>query len=185
MENDKRNKTAEEKKTDALEYPIIGKSRAVDQLLKQIHRLARTRMDIMIVGEAGVGKGAVAKNIFSLDHSGEVRPPFMSINLSVLDDKELEAVLFGYDRGTEGLPYTTKRGLFEIANGGTVLIEEIEEASFRNQMKILAFMNERTARRIGGSRSEPIDIRLIVTLKEDPKGLVEKRKHPKHPKMIN
>ena len=100
----------------------------------------------------------------------------MTINLSVLDDKELEAVLFGYDRGVEGLPYTTKRGLFEIANGGTVLIEEIEEASFRNQMKILNFMNERTSRRIGSERLEPVDIRLMVTMKEDPKVLLEKRK---------
>jgi DNA-binding NtrC family response regulator len=100
----------------------------------------------------------------------------MSINLSVLDDKELEAVLFGFDRGVEGLPYTSKRGLFELANGGTVLIEEIEEASFRNQMKILNFMNERKTRRIGGETGEPVDIRLIVTLKGDPAELVEKRK---------
>lgn len=176
MEKDKKLKTVEEKKSGEMEYPIIGRSRAVDQLLKQISRLSKIRRDVVIIGEAGVGKGAIAKNIYSFGQSPESNTPFMSLNLSVLDDKELEAVLFGYDRGTEGLPYTTKRGLFEIANGGTVLIEEIEEASFRNQMKILAFMNERTARRIGGSRAEPVDIRLIVTVKEDPKALVEKRK---------
>ena len=159
-----------------MEYPIIGKSRAVEQLLKQISQLAKTRYDVIIIGEAGIGKGAVAKNIYSLSRTPDENKPFMSINLSVLDDKELEAVLFGYDRGAEGLPYTTKRGLFEIANGGTVLIEEIEEASFRNQMKILTFVNERAARRIGGSKSEPVDIRLVVTVKENPKSLVEKRK---------
>jgi DNA-binding NtrC family response regulator len=175
MEKEKKMKTADEPKP-VMEYPIIGKSRAVDQLMKQIQRLAKTRRDVVIIGEAGVGKGAVAKNIYTLERSSESTSPFMSINLSVLDDKELESVLFGYDRGVEGLPYTTKRGLFEIANGGTVLIEEIEEASFRNQMKILAFMNERTSRRIGGARSEPVDIRLIVTVKEDPKNLVDKRK---------
>ncbi|MBI1803019.1 MAG: sigma-54-dependent Fis family transcriptional regulator [Ignavibacteriae bacterium] len=176
MEKEKKTKAVEEKRPGAIEYPIIGKSRVVEQLLKQISRLAKNRRDIMIIGEAGVGKGAVAKNVYSLDRVPDEKSPFMSINLSVLDDRELEAVLFGHDRGVEGLPYTTKRGLFEIANGGTVLIEEIEEASFRNQMKILAFMNERTTRRIGGTRPESIDIRLIVTLKEDPKGLVEKRK---------
>jgi DNA-binding NtrC family response regulator len=176
MDKDKKVKTADAKKAGGMEYPIIGKSRAVDQLIKQIHSLAKTRRDVAIVGEAGVGKGAVAKDIYSFGNAGEEIKPFMSINLSVLDDKELEAVLFGYDRGAEGLPYTTKRGLFEMANGGTVLIEEIEEASFRNQMKILNFMNERMARRIGGARSETVDIRLIVTVKEDLKGLVEKRK---------
>jgi len=176
MEKEKKLKSSDEKTTGTMEYPIIGKSKSVDQLLKQIGTLSKTRRDILIIGEAGVGKGAVAKNIYSIGLTTEQSRPFMSINLSVLDDKELESVLFGYDRGVEGTNYTTKRGLFEIANGGTVLVEEIEEASFRNQMKILAFMNERTTRRIGGTKSEPVDIRLIVTVKEDPKELVEKRK---------
>lgn len=176
MEKEKSLKTAEDKKPGTMEYPIIGKSRAVENLLKQINRLSKVRTDIVVIGEAGVGKGAVAKNISSLSAMDENSFPFMSINLSVLDDKELESVLFGFDRGAEGLPYTTKRGLFEIANGGTVLIEEIEEASFRNQMKLLAFMNERMSRRIGGSRAEAVDIRLIVTVKDKPSVLVEKRK---------
>ncbi len=177
MEKETKTKSHEAQKHPTMDYPIIGKSKVVEQLLKHIHRLAKSRTDVIIIGEAGVGKGAVAKDIYSLGKVEEQpATPFLSINLSVLDDKELEAVLFGYDRGAEGLPYTTKRGLFEIANGGTLLIEEIEEASFRNQMKILSFMNERTARRIGGTRPEPIDIRLMITLKEDPKSLVERRK---------
>ncbi|HLF13568.1 MAG TPA: sigma 54-interacting transcriptional regulator [Bacteroidota bacterium] len=176
MEKDTKSKLSEERKTGSMEYAIVGKSRAVDNLLKHIQRLAKTRRDVVLIGEAGVGKGAVAKNIYAAEKEQESTSPFMSINLSVLDDKELQSVLFGFDRGAEGLPYTTKRGLFEIANGGTVLIEEIEEASFRNQMKILEFMNERTARRIGGTKSEPIDIRLIVTVKEDLRALLDKRK---------
>jgi len=180
MENKSNNgsTTTEEKKrgVGALEYPIVGKSKAVDQLLKQISKLAKTRRDVVIIGEAGIGKGAVAKNIYIQGKGPNGEKPFMSINLSVIDDRELEAVLFGYDRGVEGLPYTSKRGLFEQANGGTVLIEEVEEASFRNQMKILNFINERKTRRIGGEANEPVDIRLIVTLKEDPARLVEKRK---------
>ena len=158
------------------EYPIVGKSRAVEQLLKQIDRLAKSRNDVVIIGEAGVGKGAVAKNIYARSRNLTGDQPFMSINLSVLDDRELEAVLFGFDRGVEGLPYTSKRGLFEQANGGTVLIEEIEEASFRNQMKILNFINERTTRRIGSTQTEPVDIRLILTMKASPSELLEQRK---------
>src|SRR5882672_4944358 len=154
MEKEKRAKQSDDKTISQMEYPIIGKSKAVDQLLKQIGLLAKSRRDILIIGEAGVGKGAVAKNVYSLEQIGEEIKPFMSINLSVLDDKELEAVLFGYDRGAEGSTYTTKRGLFELANGGTVLVEEIEEASFRNQMKILSFMSERLTKRIGGTKSE-------------------------------
>lgn len=174
---DTRTEQADEKKSGASsDYPIVGKSKAVDQLIKQIAKLAKNRRDIVIIGEAGVGKGAVAKNIFLQSKSDTGDQPFMSINLSVLDDRELEAILFGFDRGVEGLPYTSKRGLFEQSNGGTVLIEEIEEASFRNQMKILNFINERKTRRIGGDTNAPVDIRLIVTLKDDPKKLVERRK---------
>lgn len=177
MEKEKKVKTAEEKRPGSMEYPIIGKSRVVEQLLKAVNRLSKSRRDVLIIGEAGIGKGAVAKNIYSCSQTAETPTPFMSINLSVLDDKELEAILFGYDRGGEGSSYnTTKRGLFEIANHGTVLVEEIEEASFRNQMKILALMNERTARRLGSGKSDPIDIRLIITVKEDPRVLVDKRK---------
>lgn len=154
-------------------YPIVGKSKSVENLIRDIRQLGSARSDVVIVGEAGVGKGAVAKDIY-LQAKGD--NPFLSINLSVIDDKELEAVLFGFDRGVEGLPYTSKRGLFEQANGGTLLIEEVEEASFRNQMKILNFINERKTRRIGGAVNENVDIRLIITLKSDPVDLVEKRK---------
>jgi DNA-binding NtrC family response regulator len=171
-----KNSSGEEKKGKTpFEYPIVGKSKAVEHLIKQISILAKNRRDVVIVGEAGVGKGAVAKNIFFAGRR-TADEPFMSINLSVLDDRELEAILFGFDRGVEGLPYTSKRGLFEQANGGTVLIEEVEEASFRNQLKILTFINERTTRRIGGDTKENVDIRLVVTLKAPASELVEKRK---------
>jgi two-component system nitrogen regulation response regulator GlnG len=172
----KKNSTEQKNGTTPFEYPIVGKSKAVEQLIKQISDLAKSRNDVVLVGEAGVGKGAIAKDIFFGSTGGRGDKPFMSINLSVLDDRELEAILFGYDRGVEGLPYTSKRGLFEQANGGTVLIEELEEASFRNQLKILNFINERKTRRIGSDNNEPVDIRLIVTLKADVSQLVEKRK---------
>jgi DNA-binding NtrC family response regulator len=155
---------------DTLAYPIVGKSKSMEVLREEIQRLSKSRKDVLVIGEAGVGKGAVAKNISG---SGG---PFHSINLSVVDDRELESILFGYDRGVEGLPYTSKKGLFELANGGTVLIEELEEASFRNQLKILNFITERMTRRIGSDARERVDIRLVLTLKADPAELVEKRK---------
>ncbi len=177
MGKEKNTKTAEAKSDKKLEYPIIGKSKAVEQMLDQISELAKMRRDIIIIGEPGIGKGAVSKNIHSLGKLGNEDIPFASLNLSVLDDRGLESILFGFDAGTEGITASsTKRGLFEIANKGTVLIEEIEEASFRNQMKILSFMNERVAKRVGSTQGEAVDIRLIVTMKEDPKELFEKHK---------
>ena len=166
----------EEKGTQKMQYSIIGKSKAVENIVKQIQRLAKTRSDVLIVGESGVGKGAIAKNIYAMSKGTDQNKPFMSINLSVVDDRELESLLFGFDRGVGGLPYTSKRGLFELANGGTVLIEELEEASFRNQMKILSFINERKTRRIGSDKQAEVDIQLIVTMKDDPQQLGEKQR---------
>jgi len=173
-----RTESNEAKKAEGTEmgqYPIIGRSLAVEHIRLDVARLAKSDEDVLIIGESGVGKGAVARNIFYQGANG-VERPFVSINLSVVDDRELEAMLFGFDRGVEGLPYTSKRGLFEQANGGTVVIEEIEEASFRNQMKILNFIDERKTRRIGGDANERVSIRLILTVKEDPSILLEKRK---------
>jgi DNA-binding NtrC family response regulator len=161
---------------DRPEYPIIGKSKTIESVRKQIAKFARTRKDVIIVGEAGVGKGAIARNIYYQSFDGENPPPFVSVNLSVIDDKEVESILFGFDRGAEKLPYTSKRGVFEIANGGTVLVEELEEASFRNQMKMLTLINERKTQRIGGMKSAPVDIRLIITLKDSLTALAERRK---------
>jgi len=166
----------EKKAKQVFEYPIVGKSKAVDQLIKQISSLAKSRRDVVLVGEAGVGKGAVAKNIYiggkQLGNDG----PFLSVNLSVVDDRELDALLFGREHAVQGMPGTSRRGLFDHANGGTILIEELEEASFRNQMKILTFMNERKARRQGSDGPGVADVRLIVTLKSDPGLLAEQRK---------
>ena len=91
----KTNHTEEKKGEISFEYPIVGKSKAVDQLIKQISSLAKGRRDVMIVGEAGAGKGAIAKNIYIGSTGGRADEPFMSINLSVLDDRELEAVCSG------------------------------------------------------------------------------------------
>jgi len=119
---------AEDKKTGSSnDYRLLAEQVCRAAGSSRSARLAKDAQGCCDIGEAGVGKGAIAKNIYFQSKTGIKEQPFMSINLSVLDDKELESVLFGFDRGVEGLPYTSKRGLFELANGGTVLIEEIEE----------------------------------------------------------
>jgi DNA-binding NtrC family response regulator len=94
----------------------------------------------------------------------------------VIDDRELEAVLFGFEKGVPGMPPTTKRGLFELAENGSVLIEEIEDASFRNQMKILDFIRYRVAKRMGGDEGRAVSTRVILTLKRPPEALLSSHK---------
>lgn len=155
------------------EYPIVGKSKAVDALVKQISVLAKSRRDVMVVGEAGVGKGAVAKNIYLQGKGSGNDGPFLSVNLSVADDQELEQLLFGGDRGMQQVAGAAKPSVLDIPPRGTLLIENLEDASFRNQMKVLTFMNERRAKK--GEQSQG-DLRVIFTLKAEPSVLLDQLK---------
>jgi len=154
-------------------YQIVGKSRATEKLRKQIAQLAKTEKDVLIIGEAGVGKGTVAKNIYLASQRGVTAKPFVTVNLAALDDKEFDPVLFGVD---ETLTETYTPGLLKSADGGVVFIEELEEASFRNQMKILKFINERKVPEPGTETWKPIDVRIIVSLKEEISPLVVRNK---------
>jgi len=161
-----------------MEHEIIGRSRATETLRRQIAKLAKSERDVLIIGEVGTGKGAVARNIHAerfKDRSGEEHP-FLSVNASVIDDRELEAILFGFEKGVPGMPPTTKRGVFELADGGTVLLEEAEEASFRIQMKLLEFLKERKTKRLGGNGLKSVNLRIILTMKRHPKDLLEAHK---------
>jgi DNA-binding NtrC family response regulator len=161
-----------------MEYPIIGKSKSTDDLRKQVAKIAKTQKDILIVGETGTGKGAVAKNIHAeqFKENGRNEHAFVSVNCSVIDDRELEAVLFGFEKGVPGMPPTTKRGIFELADEGTVLIEEVEDASFRNQIKILTFLEDRKVRRLGSTAPKDVNVRVIMTMKRTPAALKAENK---------
>jgi two-component system nitrogen regulation response regulator GlnG len=166
-------KTADEKKARPhFEYPIVGKSKAVDQLIKQISSLAKNRRDVMIVGEAGVGKGTVAKDIYLSGKTFGNDGPFLSINLSVVDDRELESILLGQDKSGAGVNPAPRRGILDQGLGGTIVLEELEEASFRNQRRLLTFMTE--SRHHDGQTTT--NVRFIVTMKADPAILVQEHK---------
>lgn len=160
-----------------MEETLVGRSKSVEQLKKQIAKLAGTTKDILIIGEPGVGKGVVARRVHT-EAFGEVsdRHPYLSVNASVIDDRELEAVLFGFEKGVPGMPPTTKRGLFELAENGTLLIEEAEDASFRNQMKILEFLESRVTKRMGGNEGREIRTRVILSMKHTPNDLASTHK---------
>ena len=160
-----------------MEATIVGRSKSIEQLRKQITKSAQGTKDVLIIGEPGVGKGVVAKRIHSEQFNGaNDQHPYFSVNASVIDDRELEAVLFGFEKGVPGMPPTTKRGLFELSNDGTILIEEIEDASFRNQMKILSFIQDRTAKRMGGDEGRSVTTRIVLTMKKRPEELLATHK---------
>jgi len=177
MEEKERNvDEAEVKKSNGLPYPLVGKSKSVDQVLKAVGKLGKVRTDVALVGETGVGKGAIAKDIHAVNQAFKGKEAFVSFNLSALDDHEIDTILFGGEvENRQIASVSSGHGLLETAKGGTVLIEEIEETSLRNQMKILTLLNERAARKAAGGNG-PSHVRFIVTMKEEPKELCAKRK---------
>ncbi len=159
-----------------MEFFFIGKSKRIDDLRKQIAKNAKGENDLLVIGEIGTGKGSIARYLHDQSVNGDSSVPFVSLNAAVLDDRELAAGLFGFVRGVKGMPPTTKKGVFERAAGGTVLIEEIEEASYRNQKKLLEFLNERKTIRLGSDAGVEVNVRLILTLKSAPVELLEANK---------
>lgn len=160
-----------------MEYQLIGKSKAVENLRRRITQLGASSKDVLIVGELGSGRGTAARELHVQQFGGlNGDHPFITINASVLEDREFEATLFGFEKGAPGMPPTTKRGAFEMADGGTLLIEDVDELSFRNQMHILSFLETRTAKRLGATTGSPVRVRLILTMKHPIEELIEENK---------
>ncbi|MFZ7101107.1 MAG: sigma 54-interacting transcriptional regulator [Peptococcaceae bacterium] len=145
-------------KTDFLD--LIGKSKIFRKELQKAKNYARTNSNILIYGETGVGKELFAQSIhnYSLKQSG----PFVAVNCAALPESLLESELFGYDEGAfTGGRKGGKAGLFELAHGGTIFLDEIGEISFPLQSRLLRVLQEKEVFRIGGDRVIPIDVRIV------------------------
>ncbi|MBI1922153.1 MAG: sigma-54-dependent Fis family transcriptional regulator [Geobacter sp.] len=128
---------------------------------------------ILVLGESGTGKELVAKGIHYM--SGRADKPFVAINCAAVPATLLESELFGHEKGAFTDAKATKKGLFELADGGTVFLDEIGDMEMGMQAKLLRFLEERTFRRIGGSKTIPVDVRIIsATNKELLKAIEEK-----------
>ncbi|MGX5480393.1 sigma-54 interaction domain-containing protein [Bacillus thuringiensis] len=144
---------------------IIGDSEAIQSIITEGKRVIRTSSSILLVGETGTGKELFAQSIHN--ESQRSTKPFISQNCAAIPDTLMESLLFGTNRGA----FTgaiDKAGLFEEANGGTLLLDEINSLSPALQAKLLRAIQEKTIRRIGGTHEKEIDVRIIATINEDP-----------------
>lgn len=144
---------------------IIGDSSAIQSVITEAKRVIRTSSSILLVGETGTGKELFAQSIHN--ESQRSGKPFISQNCAAIPDTLMESLLFGTNRGA----FTgaiDKAGLFEEANGGTLLLDEINSLSPALQAKLLRAIQEKTIRRVGGTQEKEIDIRIIATINEDP-----------------
>jgi two-component system, NtrC family, response regulator PilR len=144
---------------------IIGQSPAIEKLKATIRTVAPTGSTVLIHGESGTGKELVARAIHAC--SPRATEPFVSINCGAFPETLLESELFGYVKGAFTGASQNKRGLFEVANGGTIFLDEISETSVSMQVKLLRVLQERTLRPVGGTQETSIDVRVIAATNKD------------------
>ncbi|MHC5347923.1 sigma-54-dependent response regulator transcription factor FleR [Metapseudomonas furukawaii] len=140
------------------------------QLLELAARVARSDSTVLISGESGTGKEVLAQYIHQ--QSGRAKGPFIAINCAAIPDNMLEATLFGHEKGAFTGAIASAPGKFELADGGTLLLDEISEMPLGLQAKLLRVLQEREVERVGGRRPISLDIRVLATTNRDLAGEV-------------
>jgi len=144
---------------------IVGVSPAMEKLKQTIRTVASTQSTILIYGESGTGKELVARAVHVCSpRAGE---PFVSINCGAFPETLLESELFGYVKGAFTGANQNKRGLFEVADQGTIFLDEISEMTLTMQVKLLRVLQERCIRPVGGTNEIAIDVRVIAATNRD------------------
>lgn len=155
---------AEEDKPES-RFAIITKNREMERLLQQAKEIADSRASVFIQGESGTGKELFARHIHR--HSDRKDKPFVAINCSALPETLLESELLGHEKGSFTGALARKKGRFEIAHRGTILLDEISEMYIQLQSKLLRVLQEKEIDRIGGTAPIPVDVRIIATTNGD------------------
>ena len=152
-------------------YTILGDSVKIGEIRERINRVAPTNSTILITGESGTGKELVARAIHS--QSKRSARPFIALNCGALPDTLLESELFGHEKGAFTSADSTKMGLVEAAERGSLFLDEIGEMSLMMQVKLLRFLQERRFRRVGGTEEKDADVRVITATNQDLAKMVE------------
>jgi DNA-binding NtrC family response regulator len=154
--------------------PLVGSSTAMLEVYKLVARVAESKSTVLLQGESGTGKELIARAIHA---NGPRRDkPFIPVNCGALPDTLLESEMFGYERGAFTGAVGTKTGLFEAANGGTLFLDEIGELGPSLQVKLLRVMQDQEVRRVGGTGSTKVDVRIIAATNRDLEQLVKEGK---------
>ena len=153
---------------------IIGESRAIRSVLSQIIKVAPTDSTVLIMGDSGTGKELAATSIF--EHSDRSDKPFVKLNCAAMPAELLESELFGHEKGAFTGAVTRKPGKFEIANGGTIFLDEIGDMPLTLQAKILRVLQEREFDRVGGTRPIQVDVRFIAATNKNMEQMVAQGK---------
>ena len=144
----------------SVQHSMVGESPAMQQIFQFISRVAKSDSSVLITGESGTGKELVARAIH--ENSNRSSQPFVAINCAALTETLLESEFFGHEKGAFTGAMVQKKGKLEIADGGTVFLDEIGEMAPALQAKLLRVLQEHAFERVGGTRSIPTNIRIIA-----------------------
>ena len=150
---------------------IIGASEKMQAVLALVERAAPTNSTVLLGGESGVGKDLIARAIH--EHSLRSRGPFVKINSSAIPENLLESELFGYEKGAFSGAVSSKPGKFELADNGSLFLDEIGDVPPAIQVKLLRVLQEREFERLGGTKTLKVDVRLIAATNRDLRAALE------------
>ena len=151
-------------------YGIVGRSRAMEEIIQRAERVAATKSTVLITGETGTGKELVARAIHN--RSAQRDMPLIKVNCAAIPESLLESELFGHVRGAFTGATTTKKGKFALADGGTIFLDEIGTMSPALQSKLLRVLQEREFEPLGAERTERVDVRVIAASNRDLRQMV-------------
>ena len=151
-------------------YGIVGRSRAIQEVISRAERVAQSRSTVLIIGETGTGKELVARAIH--DRSAQREMPLIKVNCAAIPETLLESELFGHVRGAFTGATTNKKGRFALAHGGTIFLDEIGAMTGLLQGKLLRVLQEREFEPLGAERSEKVDVRVIAATNRDLRQMV-------------
>lgn len=144
---------------------LVGNSKSMQQVFKKIRHVTTTQSTVLIRGESGTGKEVVAKTIhFNSERS---KKPFIAVNCAAIPGELIESELFGYSKGAFTGADGEKKGKFELANGGTIFLDEVGDMPHEAQSKLLRVLQERTVEKLGSSKPVEINVRIIAATNKD------------------
>ena len=146
-------------------YGIVGRSRAMEDVIRKAELVAETKSTVLITGETGTGKELVARAIHA--RSAQRNMPLIKVNCAAIPETLLESELFGHVRGAFTGAATSKKGKFALADGGTILLEAISEISADMQQKLMHAIDKQEIKRVGGTRPIAVDVRVLTTSSRD------------------
>ena len=152
---------------------IVARSAKMQEVLALVERVAPSNSTVLLGGESGVGKDLIARSIH--EHSRRASGPFVKINCTAIPENLLESELFGYEKGAFTGATSSKPGKFELADKGTIFLDEIGDVPAAIQVKLLRVLQEREFERLGGTRTLKVDVRLVAATNRNLRAALEQR----------